>query len=59
MDGRAEIRTVIAVRAADDGLGVNEGREEQGSEESEYGRMKSHCPMVALAANGQARDPKR
>jgi len=39
MDRRAEIRTVVTVRAADDGLGEGEGREEEGSEEDEDGGM--------------------
>ena len=52
MNRRAEIGTVFAVCAADDGLGAGEGREQQGSEnEDEDGEMKSHCPMVALASN--------
>ena len=54
MNRRAEIGAVVTVRAADDGFGEGEGREEEGSEEDEDGGLESHGHMVALVANGHA-----
>ena len=51
MNRRAEIGTVVAVRATDGGLGVDEGGEEEREEEEDCG-TESHSLMVSLRRCG-------